>query len=153
MAFKVAIFGGHVFSDAYHREKPFCNIHIDDNAQRALKLLGRYEMKSVVLNTEWMVPPVCMEIVNTGGLIDEIIFARDIKTGIREFLEQHRIHPCEALYVDDMAHGIRQAKQADIAATVALTGGYDSAERILKEDPRYLYHSTLDVAKLAYAQL
>ncbi|MBN2458613.1 HAD family hydrolase [Candidatus Woesearchaeota archaeon] len=64
----------------------------------------------------------------------------DVKDKIKEiksWIEENRIKPADTIYVGDMVHDIRAAKEAGIRS-VAVTRGYDSKDKLLAEEPDFL---------------
>lgn len=69
--------------------------------------------------------------------------AHDIVTICRRFC----IAPSSVIYVGDMAYDIRSAKKAGVGAG-GVTTGYHSRDRLLAEDPDYLFDSLLELKSI-----
>ena len=71
----------------------------------------------------------------------------DKKAAIEENLEEHRVKPNRAFYVDDTFEGIRQARAAGVV-TIGFAKGYNSKSRIQEAKPDYVVHSLYEVGAI-----
>jgi phosphoglycolate phosphatase-like HAD superfamily hydrolase len=129
---------------------------------RALLHDGAIEMLSFFKS--WSVPTVIISaapaaakkhVIACGieGLISDMQFDKDDKAeAILETLHRYNVHPRDALYLDDSAHCIVQAKSTGVA-TVGFTRGISSLAHLLDVGPLWSPVDHLDdVRKIAYAQ-
>jgi len=122
-----------LFPKYYHLLKPF------PDAKKVLEWMRGNNVKVIILSSHQQ-DLVNDEIEKYGfkGLIDAVDAGKqDKREKIEEFIAKHGIEKEKAIYVGDMCHDIETARLAGVKS-VAVLGGYDSREKLERENPDYI---------------
>lgn len=154
MAFGAVAIEYHAFYPPELRFDHHChNISFSEEAQRMLYFLMRYGIKTTIVTRMYGDPVETIGCSSVREFLHQPLRrVSHTETMLQEILEQTGLRPCDVLYVDDILHPLKVAKQTGVA-TCGLTNGLSGGKRIQRAKPTWLAGSFSDVAAIAHSQL
>lgn len=136
--------------DYYVRKENPLNIKIREDAVRVLSRCHDLGIKTAVISAE------VSEVLERGlvkfgvkSLLDHVRgFVFQKRIAILETCELFNISSAQSFYVDDLASGIENAKQAGVTVFGMMNNGHNSPERILKAKPHFAVDSLTEVLEI-----